>query len=85
MQVAIETATVIASVLTARLKNSELSFFNHRRVMPPISPKNAMDVLKVASTITADHATAPAACLWPYLVNKKKVDLFILATDEEEK
>ncbi len=38
MQVAIETATIIASLMTALIK-ADLVFFNHKPLRPPIVPK----------------------------------------------
>jgi hypothetical protein len=38
MQVAIETATIIASLMTALIK-ADLTFFNHKPLRPPIVPK----------------------------------------------
>ncbi|TPX38343.1 hypothetical protein SmJEL517_g00171 [Synchytrium microbalum] len=84
MEVAVKTATIIASVLTARLKNSELSFFNNKVVLPPMIPKTASDVLTVATAVRATNATSPAACLWPYLKKETHVDLFVMVTDEQE-
>lgn len=83
MTVAVETATIIASIFSVKL-NGRLTFFNHQVVLPPVQPKSSEDVLKVAQVIRASGSTAPAAALAPYLTNGTVVDVFIMATDEEE-
>jgi len=83
MDVAIRTATIIASVLTV-LSQAELKFFNVRTVEPPKYPQNATDVIEVASRVAADGMTAPACALWPYYVQKKTVKFFVVVTDEIE-
>ncbi|KAJ3388381.1 hypothetical protein HDU84_009815 [Entophlyctis sp. JEL0112] len=83
MSVAVNTASIMASIFTARLK-AQLSFFNGDVVMPPVQPKQTDEVLAVAKAIRATGCTSPAACLYPYYKAKKIVDLFIIVTDEEE-
>jgi len=83
MDVAIRTATVISSVLTA-LCGAELKFFTGESVDPPVIPRNVPQVLDVASGVKADGLTAPASALWPYYTAKKVVKFFILVTDEIE-
>lgn len=83
MEVAINTATIIASSLCVCL-NAELSFFNESVVHPPMQPKTAMDVLTVTEHVQATGCTSPAAALYPYVEQGKVVDLFVIVTDEEE-
>jgi len=83
MDVAIRTATVISSVLTA-LCGAELKFFTGESVNPPVVPRSVADVLDVATGVKADGLTAPAAALWPYYTAKKIVKFFIVVTDEIE-
>eukprot|EP01124_Arcella_intermedia_P010569 TRINITY_DN17089_c0_g1_i2.p1 TRINITY_DN17089_c0_g1~~TRINITY_DN17089_c0_g1_i2.p1 ORF type:complete len:623 (+),score=161.36 TRINITY_DN17089_c0_g1_i2:41-1870(+) len=83
MDVAIRTATIIASVLTI-LTGAELKFFNVVTVEPPCYPANVTDVIEVAEKVAADGLTAPAAALWPYYVAKKPVKFFVIVTDEVE-
>eukprot|EP01115_Flamella_aegyptia_P006852 TRINITY_DN28445_c0_g1_i1.p1 TRINITY_DN28445_c0_g1~~TRINITY_DN28445_c0_g1_i1.p1 ORF type:complete len:538 (+),score=208.64 TRINITY_DN28445_c0_g1_i1:209-1822(+) len=83
MDVAIRTATVIASVLTA-LCGADLKFFNGEPVSPPIIPRTIKQVLEVATGVKADGLTAGAAGLWPYYQAKKVVKFFIVVTDEIE-
>ena len=81
MDVAIRTATVISSVLTA-LCGADLIFFNGEPVKPPVIPRTIKQVLDVASGVKADGLTAAAAGLWPYYTQKKVVKFFIVVTDE---
>ncbi|CAG8635895.1 10217_t:CDS:2 [Acaulospora morrowiae] len=83
MQVAVKVATIIGSLLSVCLK-ADLTFFNAVIVEPPNVPCNASDVLTVAATIRAAGATSPAATLYPYYENRKRCDIFIVVTDEEE-
>ncbi|KAI9343152.1 hypothetical protein BDR26DRAFT_1006400 [Obelidium mucronatum] len=83
MDVAVDTASILASIFTARLK-ANLTFFHDDLVLPPIQPETTADVLAVAKAIKAQRCTAPAACLWPYYNEKISMDLFIIVTDEEE-
>lgn len=53
-------------------------------VDPPLKPKNATDVIKVATQVQADGMTASACALWPYYEQKKKVKFFVVVTDEIE-
>jgi hypothetical protein len=49
-----------------------------------IWPATPLAVLLVTGKARANNATAPAACLWPFLPNQVPVDLFVVVTDEEE-
>lgn len=83
MQVAIETATIIASLMTALIK-ADLVFFNHKPLRPPIVPKTIDDVLSVATFVKANGATSPASALYPLYAKKEKNKFLIFVTDEEE-
>ncbi|KAJ3295197.1 hypothetical protein HK104_002931 [Borealophlyctis nickersoniae] len=83
MQVAIKTATIIGSLLAARL-DAELTFFDHARHFPTIQPRTAADVLTVTDSVQIHHSTSPAVCLYPYYATRTPMDLFIVVTDEEE-
>jgi Zinc finger, C3HC4 type (RING finger) len=83
MDVAIRTATVIGSVLTA-LSNAELLFFTDTVVHPPVIPRTAAQVLEVASRVRADGLTAPAAALWPFYQKREVLKLIVVVTDEVE-
>ncbi len=83
MKVAVETATIISSLLTA-LTNAELRFFTHANLVPPLQPRTIRQVLNVAQTIEAKGNTAPAACLYESYQKKEIVKFFVVVTDEEE-
>jgi len=83
MQVAVNSATIIGSVLCSCL-DASLSFFDNKCYEGPCVPRSVEDVLLVTDKVRASNATAPAACLWPFLTKKLMVDLFIVVTDEEE-
>jgi len=83
MQVAVEAATIVGSVINSAL-NGTLSFFNSADFKPPVQPRTVADVLKVSDAVRASGSTAPVASLWPYLEKKIVRDLFIVVTDEEE-
>lgn len=83
MSVAIRTATIISSLLTA-ICSAKLSFFNTVNFLPKIIPKSIAEVIEVAFETVADYATAPAASLVPYYDNKEIIKTFIIVTDEEE-
>jgi hypothetical protein len=83
MEVAIRTATIISSLLTA-ICSAKLTFFNDKNFSVDLNPKNVVDVLQVAYTTQASGSTAPAASLVPYFNSKEIVRTFIIVTDEEE-
>jgi len=83
MDVAIRTATIIASVLTL-LSQADLKFFNVTAVDSPQQLRNVQDVLSVAKDMKADGLTASASALWPYYQAKKAVRFFVVVTDEIE-
>jgi hypothetical protein len=83
MQVAVQTATIIASVLSL-LTNADLIFFNGGLIPSPQAIKNVEDTIKVAETVRASGCTAPAVGLIEYYKQKKVVKCFVVVTDEEE-
>lgn len=83
MSVAIRTATIISSLLTA-ICSAELSFFNTATFKAKEKPKNVAEVLELAYNTRASGATAPAAGIVPYYNVKKVIKTFVIVTDEEE-
>lgn len=83
MDVAIKTATIISSLLTA-ICAAKLTFFNDKNFRSNRDPKTIADVLEVAHTTKALGSTSPAASLVPYFDSKEIVKTFIIVTDEEE-
>jgi len=84
MQVAVDAAATIASMLCACL-DADLNFFDVDCVLPKGGPpKTAADVLRVTEEVRAGNCTAPAASLYPYYTARKAVDLFVVVTDEVE-
>ena len=84
MQLAIESATIFASLVSVCL-DGELSFYNDKPVASPFQkPRNVNEALDVCSDVRAMGCTSPAAALWPYVKNKQWVDLLVHVTDEYE-
>ncbi|KAL6056360.1 Ubox domain containing protein [Balamuthia mandrillaris] len=83
MDVAIRTATIIGSLLTA-LTNADLTFFNVKLFRAPVMPRTVDEVLEVATTTKADGLTAPGCCIWEYYKKKEVVKFFVIVTDEIE-
>jgi len=83
MEVAIQVATIIGSLVTVCLK-AELLFFNDKILYPSYVPSTAADVLCITEEIKAERSTSPAIALYKYYKMKQPVDLFIVVTDEEE-
>ncbi|CAF3664773.1 unnamed protein product [Rotaria sordida] len=83
MQVAIRTATILSSLLTA-VCSAKLNFFNTEMFLPTFTPKTIEDVLTLALTTTAGGGTANAAGLVSYYDNKDVIKTFVMVTDEEE-
>ena len=82
MEVAINTATILGSLLSVCL-DADLRFFNERAFAPPLVPASAAEVLGVTEQVPATGVTAPAAALRPYF-KEAPVDLFVVVSDEEE-
>ncbi len=83
MSVAIRTATIISSLLTA-ICSAKLSFFNDKNWFATVDPKNISEILQLAYSTQANCSTAPAASLVPYYEKKELIKTFIIVTDEEE-
>ncbi|CAF1382962.1 unnamed protein product [Adineta ricciae] len=83
MEVAIRTATILSSFLTA-VCSAKLNFFNTKMFLPAFTPKTIEDVLNLALETRATGATANAAGLVPYFDSKEIIKTFIMVTDEEE-
>ena len=83
MEVAIRTATILSSLLTA-ICSAKLNFFNSNVFQAAFVPKTLEDVLTLALITRADGSTANAAGLVPYYDAKEVIKTFIMVTDEEE-
>jgi hypothetical protein len=87
MSVSIETAIIMASILSANT-DAELCLFNDMLVERPSFsipiPKSCEEILNLALDIPTEGCSCPAAGLWPYFSQKKIVKTFIIATDEKE-
>jgi len=83
MEVAIRTATILSSLLTA-ICSAKLNFFNDKVFQPAFIPKTLEDVLSLAIITKADGSTANAAGLVPYYDAKEIIKTFVMVTDEEE-
>jgi len=84
MQVAVEAATIFASMVSACL-DGELSFFGTGLIKSPHEkPKTVKDTLDVCDAIRACGMTNFAAALWPYYDEKRSVDTIVIVTDEWE-
>jgi hypothetical protein len=83
MEIAIRTATILSSLLTA-ICSAKLTFFHDQMFLPAFTPKNVEDVLTLALTTNVRGGTANAAALLPYYFNKEIIKTFIMVTDEEE-
>ena len=88
MQVAIESATIFASLVSVCLQG-ELNFYNSRVVPSPHKrPQNVYEALKVCTQVRASGCTSPASAMHHYLTvgnaTKTHVDLFVHVTDEGE-
>jgi hypothetical protein len=83
MEVAIRTATILSSLLTA-ICSAKLNFFNDKVFEAAFIPKTLEDVLSLAIVTKADGSTANAAGLVPYYNAKEVIKTFVMVTDEEE-
>jgi hypothetical protein len=83
MNVAIRTATILSSLLTA-ICSAKLNFFNTQMFLPTFTPKTIEDVLTLALSTQANGSTANAAGLVPYYDAKEVIKTFVMVTDEEE-
>lgn len=83
MDVAIRTATILSSLLTA-ICSAELTFFCETMFRPSFVPKTIEEILDLAINTRTYPGTANAAGLLPYYNDKKIVKTFVMVTDEEE-
>ncbi|CAF1232585.1 unnamed protein product [Rotaria sp. Silwood1] len=83
MDVAIRTATILASLLTA-VCSAKLNFFHTEMFLPAFTPKTIEDVLTLALTTKAHGLTANAAGLVSYYDSKEIIKTLIMVTDEIE-
>lgn len=84
MQVAIESATIFASLVSVCF-DGELSFYNTQPIASPFEkPRNVKEALVVCKKIRASGCTSPAAALWKYVEKKQWIDLFVHVTDQYE-
>ncbi|MHA1503300.1 MAG: hypothetical protein ACTSSB_15800 [Candidatus Heimdallarchaeota archaeon] len=84
MRYAIEFATMLATIINYRSKNSDLIFFNNTIFRPDKIPTNFTEVQDYVKKNQAYGATAPALVIEEYLKNKTKFDTLLFITDEEE-
>jgi len=84
MQVAVETSTIISSLLSAITNAEYLRFFNTTTIIPPKNPRTIQDVIDLTDLIKAEKMTSPAAALREFYDNKINVKTFIMITDQEE-
>ena len=52
--------------------------------MPVVQPRNARQVVEVAQCTRAKGSTCPAAALRRFHSARKRIDLFIMVSDEQE-
>lgn len=83
MQVAINTSSIITSLLCA-LAKAELHLFKNTDIPVAQPPSDVQSAIEFAHTMQATNSTSPASSLWPYYRQKKVVKTFIIVTDEEE-
>jgi len=83
MEVAIRTATILSSLLTA-ICSAKLNFFHDTVFEPAFIPKTIEDVLTLALVTQTAGSTANAAGLVPYYDAKEVIKTFVMVTDEEE-
>ncbi|ETO15214.1 hypothetical protein RFI_22150, partial [Reticulomyxa filosa] len=83
MEVAIKSASIIASLLSVAL-DADLTFFNSNPFPPPVTPRNVKQTIEVVEKVEARGGTSMASALNKYYENKQIIDLFILVSDEGE-
>ncbi len=83
VEIAIRTATILSSLLTA-ICSAKLTFFHGEMFLPSFTPKNVEDVLTLALTTNVGGGTANAAVLLLYYLDKEIIKTFIMVTDGEE-
>ncbi len=83
MQVAINTSSIIASLLTA-MCDADLRFFRTQDEYITHPPRTVKGVVELSQKCRAGNMTSPVASLYPYYRDKKVIKTFILVTDEIE-
>lgn len=83
MQVAINTSSIITSLLS-KLAKAEVRLFRNNDNPVAKVPSTIDEVLTFAKQMRAGGSTSPAASLYPYYATKQVVKTFIIVTDEEE-
>ena len=83
MEVAIKSATIIGSLLSAAL-HADLFFFNENPFAPASVPRSAQTVVDCVESVPALGGTCMASALWPYYQAKKALDMIVLVSDEGE-
>ena len=83
MQVAINTSSIIASLLCA-LFGAKLSFFRKHNQIIDNPPRTAIEAVELAGSIRASGTTSPAASLRYYYDRHEVIKTFIIVTDEIE-
>lgn len=83
MEIAIKSSCIISSLLSFSL-NADLLFFNSNKFKPKVIPRNVKQTINVIETTKAIGGTCMASAIYDYYINKIKVDLFILVSDEGE-
>lgn len=83
MGIAIKTSCIFMSVLCA-MCDAEMVLFRGHNEKIDNPPKSVKDVMQLSATLNAGGCTSPAASLYEYYKNEKKIKTFIIVTDEEE-
>lgn len=85
MQTAINSACICGAMMTAVFE-ADLVFFNNKafRSRTHPMPSTAEQVLQVTEEVRANSSTSPAAALGEFYEAQKKIDLFIVVSDEGE-
>lgn len=84
MQCAIESATILATMISVCF-DGELSFFNGHPIPSPYAKPNTVhQTLEVCRNVRAGGCTSLAAALYPYYEARTVVERIFLVTDEEE-
>ncbi|ETO34611.1 hypothetical protein RFI_02478, partial [Reticulomyxa filosa] len=83
MEVAIKSASIIASLLSVAL-DADLTFFSDHPFPPPVTPRNVKQTIEVVEKVEARGGTCMASALHKYYQERQVIDLFILVSDEGE-
>lgn len=83
MEVAIQTSTIISSVLCS-LFTANLRLFNKCDQLITKPPRSVDDVLRLGKKLRAEYVTSPAASMKAMLDEGRVVKTIIIVTDQEE-